>query len=127
MSRWDARIPGATNVLGVEECIAAILSSRPQLLGSDLKQVESEFGTGSGVVDLVFKDSSGLYVLVEVKETADQETVGQVLKQSNGIENRLGLTRMRNAIVALGTSGNVQDACQAAGVELYLITTKKQA
>ncbi len=119
--------PGAAGVLGVEECIAAILSSRPQLLDSDLKQVESEFETGSGVVDLVFKDSSGVYMIVEVKDTADQETVGQVLKQSNGMKNRLGLTRARNAIVALGTSGNVQDACQAAGVELYLITAKKQA
>ncbi len=119
--------PGAANVLGVEECIAAILSARPQLLGSDLERLESEFETGSGVVDLVFKDSTGLYMIVEVKDTADQEAVGQVLKQSNGMKNKLGLTRTRNAIVALGTSGNVQHACHAADVELYLITAKKEA
>ncbi len=118
--------PGATGVLGVEECITTILTSRPQLLDPELKLADTEFGTGSGVADLVFKDSNGFYMLVEVKETADQETVGQVLKQSNGMRSKLGLTRMRNAIVALRISGNVPDACKAAGVELYLIEAKKQ-
>jgi RecB family endonuclease NucS len=119
--------PGATNVLSVEECITTILSSRPQILGSDLKQIESEFDSESGVADLVFKDSNGLYLNVEVKDIADQDAVGQVLKQSNGMQSKLGSTKIRNAIVALRTSGNVQDACQAAGVELYLVTTKRQS
>jgi hypothetical protein len=119
--------PGATNVLGVEECITTILSSKPQLLGSNLELADTEFETGSGVGDLLFKDSNGLYMLVEVKETADQETVGQVLKQSNGMKIKLGRNSMRNAIVALRTSGNVADACKAAHVELYLIEAKRQA
>jgi hypothetical protein len=118
--------PGSANVLSVEECIIALLSSKPQLLGADLEQVESEFETGSGVADLVFKDSSGLYMNVEVKETANQETVGQTLKQSSGLKDKLGLPKMRSAIVALGTSGNVQRACREAGVELYLVSTMKQ-
>jgi len=119
--------PGAAGFLGVEDCIATLLSSSPQILGSELKLADTEVETGSGVADLVFKDSNEVYVLVEVKETADQETVGQVLKQSNGMKDKLGLTRIRSAIVALRTSGNVQDACQAASVELYLIATKRQA
>jgi hypothetical protein len=118
--------PGATNVLGVEECITAIISSRPQILGSDMKQIESEFDAKSGVVDIVFKDSNGLYMIIEVKDTADQETVGQVLKQSNGMKSRLGLSEIRSAIVSLRTSGNVEDACRAAGVELYLINATKR-
>ncbi len=119
--------PGAAEGLGLEDCIATILSSRPQLLDPELRLADTEFGTGSGVADLVFKDSSGLYMLVEVKETADQETVGQVLKQSNGMKSKLGLSSMRKAIVALRTSGNVPDACKAAGVELYLVEVKRQA
>ena len=118
--------PGSANVLGVEESIRSILSSKPQLLGADFKQVESEFETGSGVADLVFKDSAGLYMIVEVKETANQETVGQILKQSDGMKAKLGLSRIRSAIVALGTSGKVQHACQAAGIELYLISTARE-
>ena len=118
--------PGAAEGLGVEECITTILSSMPQLLDSGLVIADTEFGTCSGIADLLFKDSRGLYMLVEVKETADQETVGQVLKQSNGMKSKLGLLSMRKAIVALRTSGNVLDACKAAGVELYLIESKKQ-
>ena len=91
-----------------------------------LQLVDAEFGTGSGVTDLLFKDSNGLYLIVEVKETADQETVGQVLKQSSGLKSKLGLPTMRKAVVALRTSGNVLDACKAAGVELYTIGAKKQ-
>ena len=119
--------PGSIDALGVEECISTILSSKPQLMGSRLELEDAEFETGSGIGDLLFKDSNGLYMLVEVKETADQETVGQVLKQSNGMRAKLGITQMRNAIVALRTSGNVADACKAAGVELYLIEAGKQA
>ncbi len=119
--------PGAARILGVEDCITALLSSSPQLLGSKLELTDTEFETGSGIIDLVFKDPDGLYMVVEVKDTADQETVGQVLKQSNGMKNKLGLTRTRNAIVALRISGNVRDACQAAGIELYLIAANRQA
>ncbi len=119
--------PGAARILGVEDCITALLSSSPQLLDSKLELADTEFETGSGIIDLVFKDPDGVYMIVEVKDTADQETVGQVLKQSNGMRNKLGLTRTRNAIVALRISGNVRDACQAAGIELYLIGANRQA
>ena len=118
--------PGVPSILGVEECIATLLSSSPQILEHQLRLADTEFGTGSGIADLVFKDPNGLYLIVEVKDTADQETVGQILKQSNGMKNRLGLSRIRSAIVSLRTSGNVEDACQAAGVELYLINATKR-
>ncbi len=117
--------PGATEALSVEDCITTILSSRPQLLDSKLELVDTELGTGSGVADLLFKDSNGRYMLVEVKGTADQETVGQVLKQSSGMKSKLGLSQIRNVIVALGTSGNVLDACKAAGVELYTVEARR--
>jgi len=118
--------PGAIPDLGVEACITTILTSNPHLVDPTLQLVDAEFGTGSGVTDLLFKDSNGLYLIVEVKETADQETVGQVLKQSSGLKSKLGLPTMRKAVVALRTSGNVLDACKAAGVELYIIGAKKQ-
>ncbi len=38
---------------------------------------------------------------MEVKENADQETVGQVLKQSNGFKDMTGSAMVRKALVAL--------------------------
>ena len=64
---------------------------------------------------------------VEVKETADQETVGQVLKQSSGMKDKLGSATVRKAILALRTSGKVREACRDAGVELYLISAERLA
>ena len=117
--------PRVAEVLGLESSIATILSSKPQLLGSKLELVDREFETGSGIIDLVFKDTDGIHIAVEVKDTADQETVGQLLKQSNGMKDKLGLTTMRKAIVALRTSGKVREACQDAGIELYLVSVER--
>ena len=119
--------PRWTETLGIEANIAAILLSKPELLGSKLELVDREFDTGSGVVDLLFVDPEGVHVIVELKETADQETVGQVLKQSNGMKGKLGVSTMRKAIVALRTSGKVVEACNAAGIELYLLSAEKLA
>ena len=119
------KTPRVTEVLGVESSIITVLSSRPELLGPELALVDKEFETMSGVVDLVLKDKDGVHVFVEVKDTADQETVGQVLKQSSGMKDKLGLTTIRKAILTLRTSGKVREACRDAGVELYLISAER--
>jgi hypothetical protein len=117
-----------SDTLGVENNLITILSSKPELLGPGLQLVHREFDTGSGVIDMIFRDLDGVLLSVEVKEEADQETVGQVLKQSNGLKDKLGSSSSyRKAIVALRTSGNVQAACKDGNIELYLITTEKQA
>jgi len=116
-----------SDTLGVESNLITILSSKPELLGPGLQLVHREFETGSGVVDMIFKDPEGVLLSVEVKEEADQETVGQVLKQSNGLKDKLGsFSSFRKAIVALRTSGNVRAACKDGGIELYLIAAEKQ-
>jgi hypothetical protein len=120
------KIPKMAEVLGLESTITTLLLSRPQLLGPNLELVGRELETKSGTVDLVFKDRDGVHVAVEVKHIADQETVGQILKQSNGMKDKLGLTTVRKVIVALGVSGSVREACQDAGVELYLLSTNRQ-
>jgi len=120
------KTPTATDTLGVENSLVTILFSKPELLGPGLEPAHREFETGSGVIDLIFKDKDGVLLAVEVKNVADQETVGQVLKQSNGLRDKLGSSTFRRAIVALRTSGNVRAACKDAGVELYLLAADKQ-
>ncbi len=121
------KIPSPSDRLGVESNLVTILSSKPELLGPGLQLVHREFETGSGVIDMIFKDAAGVFLSVEVKEEADQETVGQVLKQSNGLRDKLGSSSFRKAIVALRTSGYVRAACKAGGIELYLIAAQKLA
>src|SRR6266581_4764078 len=115
-----------SDTLGVESNLITILSSMPELLGPGLQLVHREFETGSGIIDMIFKDPEGVLLSVEVKEQADQETVGQVLKQSNGLKDKLGTPSFRKAIVALRTSGNVRAASKDGGIELYLIAAEKQ-
>ena len=82
------KTPKMAEVLGLESTITTLLLSRPQLLGPNLELVGRELETKSGTVDLVFKDRDGVHVAVEVKHIADQGTVGQILKQSNGYERQ---------------------------------------
>ena len=120
------KTPNPSDNLGVESNLITILSSKPELLGPKLQLAYREFDTGSGVIDMIFKDPKGVLLAVEVKEEADQETVGQVLKQSNGLKDKLGTSSFRKAIVALRTSGNVRAASKDGGIELYLIAAEKQ-
>jgi RecB family endonuclease NucS len=120
------KTPEASGVISAESSLVTILTSKPELLGPGLVLVRREFETGSGVIDLIFKDRESVLLAVEVKEEANQETVGQILKQSNGLKDKLGSSSFRRAIVALRTSGNVRAACKDAGVELYLLTADRQ-
>ncbi len=124
-SAFKAPVEGA--IVSLEGAVTAILSSRPEILGHTIKLVEREHDVGTGVIDLLFRDGDGTNVVVEVKETADQETVGQVLKQARGFQDRLGLTQVRRVIVALRTAGNVGAACKDAGIELYILSTSRVA
>ena len=122
------KVPSQSDTLGVESNLLTILASKPELLGPKLQLTHREYDTGSGVIDMIFKDHEGVLLAVEVKEEADQEAVGQVLKQSNGLKDKLGSSSLvRKAIVALRTSGNVRAACKDGGIELYLIAAERQA
>jgi len=114
-----------SEALGIELNIITILAAKPEMLGPRMQLAHREFETGSGVIDMVFKTAEGLPLIAEVKENADQETVGQVLKQSNGFKDVTGSAVVRKAIVALRTSGNVLAACRDSGIELYLLSTDK--
>ena len=122
-SAFQSALP--SEALGIEHNIIRILASKPEMLGPGLQLAYREFETGSGVIDMVFKNGEGLSLIVEVKEKADQETVGQVLKQSNGFKDMTGSAAVRKAIVALRTSGNVRAACKDSGIELYLLSADK--
>ena len=114
-----------SEALGIEHNIITILASKPEMLGPGLQLVHREFETGSGVIDMVFKNAEAMSLIVEVKENADQETVGQVLKQSKGFKDMTGSAMVRKAIVALRTSGNVRAACKDSGIELYPLSADK--
>ena len=75
--RYDLRAafetPSTSNVLGVEQSLFTILSSKPQMLEPALALVDKEFETDAGKIDLLFKDNKGVFLAVEVKEDANQK------------------------------------------------------
>lgn len=79
--------------LGLETDLRKFLASNPDLIEKGLVLVEDgeEFDTHDvGRIDLLFKDSSGTYVVVELKrrKTGDQ-VVGQILRYIGWVQDNL--------------------------------------
>ena len=119
------KLTPSTLPVSVENDIVRILCSKPDLLEPGLVLAYSEFKTSTGVVDLIFKGKDAILLAVEVKEEANQESVGQVQKQSAGLKEEFGSAPIRRAIVALRISGSVPAACKEAGIDLYLLAATK--
>jgi RecB family endonuclease NucS len=65
---------------GVEAHLQALLAEHPATFGTGWTLVQREFQTAIGPVDLLFRDSSGAYVAVEVKRRGEIDGVEQLTR-----------------------------------------------
>ena len=76
--------------------------SNPNILEDNLEVVQRQFPTDVGFIDILCKDNSGDFVVVELKKgTGSYEVVGQILKYMTWIQEHLaGTKQVRGIIVA---------------------------
>lgn len=65
---------------GVEAHLQELLAAQPTVLGDGLRLVRREFPTAIGPVDLMFRDSNGASVAVEVKRRGEIDGVEQLTR-----------------------------------------------
>ncbi len=65
---------------GVEKHLQALLAENPDTLGGGLTLVQREYYTPIGPVDLLCRDSAGLYVAVEIKRRGEIDGVEQLTR-----------------------------------------------
>jgi len=111
----------------LEEPIIKILSENPSILGKDLVHVGSEVDFGIGKPDIIFKDSKNRHLVVEVETEADDFAIGQISRGASGLilDKKLNPKNVRKAIVCLSFRGNLKDAAQSAGIELYKLALNR--
>lgn len=83
-----------------EQHLQEWLSNNISTLGEDYSFVAREFQTGSGPVDILAK-RAGALVAVEIKRVAPMNTVGQVLRYMDALEEQFPQDRVEGLIAAV--------------------------
>jgi len=75
---------------GVEKQLQALLADQCHVLGEGFTLVQREYFTDIGPVDLLCRDGSGAHVLVEIKRTAEIDSVEQLTRYLQRVSTVLG-------------------------------------
>jgi len=103
----------------MEETLMETLRSNPEKLEPGLVFHSSEQTIPTGKTDLLFTDSSGSFLIVEVERAATDSAVGQILRLAAGFEQNHGQSKLRSAIVCFRINDNVLAAANRAGIEVW--------
>lgn len=85
--------------------------------GLTLKESQYEISVGS--IDILAEDSNGLPVVIELKLTARDSTVGQILGYLQAYEEESGHKQVRGIIVAQDFTERCKKAAKRANLELF--------
>ncbi len=105
-----------------EERVVELIKNSPDLLEKGLLFLEEERPVPSGRIDLIFRDTAGKTLVIEVEREASDEALGQVLRLAAGYEQETGDAanyKTRAGIVCLRASMFLPRAAKRAGVELW--------
>ncbi len=105
----------------MEDSLVALILRSPQELEDGLVPDDLEHETPTGKTDLVFRDSGGRFLVVEVEREATDSAVGQILRLSAGFEKRhdLDSNSVRAAIVCYRINPHVLAACKRANISVW--------
>jgi hypothetical protein len=101
-----------------EQLLVEMLKRKPELLEPDWLSVKVEVDMGGGRADLMI-ESRNHTTLVECKNVADQEALGQLLKQASGT------SFPRLVLLCMDVKGNILEACKKNGVEVYRLALER--
>ncbi|QOJ79441.1 endonuclease NucS [Infirmifilum lucidum] len=109
-----------------EDIKKAIMVNPKELLGEDLNPLEEEMRISTaGYADLILVDSSGNYVVVEVKrETASVDAVYQLKRYVDRLRREIN-PRVRGILVAQGITRSAAVALEKEGLEFRRINMRK--
>jgi hypothetical protein len=107
----------------MEETIASILRTSPDKLESGLVFRSAEDQISTGKTDLVFNDSRGSILIVEVEREATDSAIGQILRLSAGYEKDKHLEphTVRSSIACFRINDNVLAAANRARIEVWKV------
>lgn len=115
-------LPNIVELRGeMEDRLATIILDDPEKLEEGLVLDDYEYETPAGKTDIVFKDHTGKFLVVEVEREASDSAVGQILRLSSGFESDRGLSlnSVRAGIACYRIHPNILVACGRASIEVW--------
>ncbi|PSH02379.1 MAG: hypothetical protein BRC26_00865 [Nanohaloarchaea archaeon QH_8_44_6] len=103
-------------IRGHEIDIHESIEEDPKIVEEELKVVERERETPAGFIDVFGRDSEGNYVVIEVKRNPDYNTVLQLQRYVDEIEDEFSLN-VRGILVAPKMTDKVLDYLEERGLE----------
>ena len=87
-------------------------------IDENLSFIEREYQTGDGTVDILAEHSNGALVAIEVKRVAPMGTVGQVLRYTDALKEKIPSRRIEGTIAALEIKDKTRTLAKKKGVSL---------
>ncbi|MEF8880290.1 MAG: endonuclease NucS [Candidatus Nanohaloarchaea archaeon] len=103
-------------IAGHEVDIHESIEEDPEIVEEDLKVVEREKETPAGFIDVFARDEDGNYVVIEVKRNPDYNTVLQLQRYVDEIEDEFN-GEIRGILMAPKMTDNVLDYLEDRGLE----------
>ena len=120
-------LPNIVKLQGeMEDTLVTIILDDPEKLEVGLVLDDYERETPMGKTDIVFRDATGRFLVIEVEREATDSTVGQILRLSAGFEKHQGvsLNSVRAGVACYRIHPNVLAACERAKIEVWKYEAK---
>ncbi len=121
---------GYANIRGLmEDPLIRLIRDDPSILEEGSVYLESKLLVDRGEIDILLRDKSGKYIVIEVETNASDSAVGQVCRLAFSYMKTKSLKEgeVRKAVVFRGCESGFIEAARGASVEAYQITLKKEA
>jgi endonuclease len=107
----------------MEETITEHVLNTIDRFEKGLSLLGREIDTLAGKADLVFLDSRGKHLIVEIEREATDDALGQILRLCASYEKKFNLStdNVRGVIACLRIHEFVREAARRAGVEIWLV------
>lgn len=115
-------LPNRAELKGeMEDTLVHLILTDPEKLEEGLRIDDFEHETPTGTTDIVLKDATGRFLVIEVEREATDSTVGQILRLSAGFEKHQGvhLNSVRAGVACYRIPPNVLSACERAHIEVW--------
>lgn len=122
-------LPNLPDLQGVmEDSLVSLVSDAPHRLEDGLVLEDLELDTPTGETDIITRDSSGRFLVIEVEREASDASVGQILRLAAGFQKHRNLSAVsvRAGIVCFRINPNVLAACARAGIEVWKYDLKSR-
>ena len=108
-----------------ERDLQKLLANHPGLIEEGLEFIDLEVEVEGGLIDCVFRDKNGHYLIVETKLKASDQLTGQILRYFNTFKKEYKTENVRKGIACIEITNNRVNTFKDLEIEVFKINIEK--